>query len=661
MFGVKLNAHIHSINYKLPFPDNTFDFVRMANLVLCIPYDKWEFVLGQVLRVLTPGGRLELIDDQIYFPYGDAPKDLSPPLSPDLKTYPNDHLTSQELRRRRRVEDLDNGHETSRDEDSAMLLNEQSHFDNFTASSSPESFDDTEGVQLSEPKCRRLVHPRTPHYMLRRASSLLRSTTPGVGNSMSNTKRFEDPLVNVTSTSVATPSTCLDHSGSNAVDSGPPRPLGGVPSSPEIISSGSALPSPEFRKVLRDKVVPRSLPSSAFKTWGRKRSDASTKATFPNFGIRTPTCNTEPKNVVWQRKAWAARNLEKVFEKMLTEEYGIQLQPAEFLVGVLKRVFGKDATNEEKAEKGRVRKLKSFHIKLAPLDTAPVDQRRRGKGSGRSSSPGNTEEVWDSTGAMLGDHESEQEKEMGSPSSTSDWEWKKDKNGDQTKKRLKVVGAQVTSAVTTRAMALSPTDSPPKSQFHDNVSSTLPIRTLSAKAAVRLGISYSELSEAVKSESRTLLRKRLKTSTFRSTSTSTNSSMPSAKAADRLGISYSELSAAVVFSVPRNAPRPPGSRVVSSSIRFPSTAPLPIRSDSPCMSSIISPTRPLQHTGLLIWPSTYIPMAAEELEMHACKYIHTVLGCRPALEEFVAKYLDEGGVRWVGEEEFKEEVWEYEW
>jgi len=54
-------------------------------------------------------------------------------------------------------------------------------------------------------------------------------------------------------------------------------------------------------------------------------------------------------------------------------------------------------------------------------------------------------------------------------------------------------------------------------------------------------------------------------------------------------------------------------------------------------------------------------MAAEELEMHACKYIHTLLGCRPALEEFVAKYLDKGGVRWVGEEEFKEEVWEYEW
>ena len=46
----------------------------MANLALCIPYDKWEFVLGQVRRVLTPGGRLELIDDDIYFPYGEGSK-----------------------------------------------------------------------------------------------------------------------------------------------------------------------------------------------------------------------------------------------------------------------------------------------------------------------------------------------------------------------------------------------------------------------------------------------------------------------------------------------------------------------------------------------------------------------------------------------------------
>ncbi|KAF9461506.1 hypothetical protein BDZ94DRAFT_808269 [Collybia nuda] len=61
------------LRQKLPFPDKSFDFVRMANLTLCIPKVEWESVLLEVRRVLTVGGRLELIDDQIFFPYGKVP------------------------------------------------------------------------------------------------------------------------------------------------------------------------------------------------------------------------------------------------------------------------------------------------------------------------------------------------------------------------------------------------------------------------------------------------------------------------------------------------------------------------------------------------------------------------------------------------------------
>lgn len=57
-----------SVKYPLPFPDNSFDLVRMANLTLCIPVSRWKFVLTQVRRVLRPGGRLELIDDELFFP-----------------------------------------------------------------------------------------------------------------------------------------------------------------------------------------------------------------------------------------------------------------------------------------------------------------------------------------------------------------------------------------------------------------------------------------------------------------------------------------------------------------------------------------------------------------------------------------------------------------
>ena len=42
----------------------------MSCLTLCITSDSWGFILQEVCRVLVDGGRLEFIDDQIFFPYG---------------------------------------------------------------------------------------------------------------------------------------------------------------------------------------------------------------------------------------------------------------------------------------------------------------------------------------------------------------------------------------------------------------------------------------------------------------------------------------------------------------------------------------------------------------------------------------------------------------
>ncbi|KAJ6485508.1 hypothetical protein C8R45DRAFT_274705 [Mycena sanguinolenta] len=66
------------VKQPLPFPDGSFQLVRMANLALCIPHERWEFVLDQVFRVLAVGGRLEFIDDHVFFPYGKPPQ-LNPP------------------------------------------------------------------------------------------------------------------------------------------------------------------------------------------------------------------------------------------------------------------------------------------------------------------------------------------------------------------------------------------------------------------------------------------------------------------------------------------------------------------------------------------------------------------------------------------------------
>ena len=65
-----------STKYSLPFPDDSFDLVRMANLGLAVAVWTWDFVLHEVRRVLCPGGRLELIDDQLLFPRIPSPAEL---------------------------------------------------------------------------------------------------------------------------------------------------------------------------------------------------------------------------------------------------------------------------------------------------------------------------------------------------------------------------------------------------------------------------------------------------------------------------------------------------------------------------------------------------------------------------------------------------------
>ncbi|KAH9932002.1 S-adenosyl-L-methionine-dependent methyltransferase [Epithele typhae] len=56
------------LHERPPFPDESFDLVRMANLSLCIREHEWQHVFEQVWRILRPGGRLELIEDDLFFP-----------------------------------------------------------------------------------------------------------------------------------------------------------------------------------------------------------------------------------------------------------------------------------------------------------------------------------------------------------------------------------------------------------------------------------------------------------------------------------------------------------------------------------------------------------------------------------------------------------------
>ncbi|CAG8560021.1 7140_t:CDS:2, partial [Paraglomus occultum] len=47
----------------LPFPDNTFDFVRQAFIIICMNWRLWkEKVVKELIRVTKPGGYIEIMD-----------------------------------------------------------------------------------------------------------------------------------------------------------------------------------------------------------------------------------------------------------------------------------------------------------------------------------------------------------------------------------------------------------------------------------------------------------------------------------------------------------------------------------------------------------------------------------------------------------------------
>ncbi|KDR85662.1 hypothetical protein GALMADRAFT_205035 [Galerina marginata CBS 339.88] len=99
-FETTENVHFvqgNFIKYRLPFDDESFEHVRMANLALCVPYDQWESLLVEVRRILTRGGRLEVIDDHMTFPYGNAPVPKVNKSSPKRSSFDFDDYSDDDL------------------------------------------------------------------------------------------------------------------------------------------------------------------------------------------------------------------------------------------------------------------------------------------------------------------------------------------------------------------------------------------------------------------------------------------------------------------------------------------------------------------------------------------------------------------------------------
>ena len=446
LFLPHVDVYFHSVAFELPFPDNSFDYVRMANLVLCIPYEKWDDVLTEVHRVLTASGRLELIDDQIFFPYGTAPKPLTPSWSRDM-------------------------------------------FD---------PFDDTDFNEDNE-------------------------TLQGSGSDTGSTLNASEPS-----------SSSCEERPNQIAESPTLRPIASY--QPPTLVERTFFPSPDSTHV------------------------------------------TESRNVSWHNQAAAARELESIFEIMLKQKYKIFPRPSDFVLNRMERVFGSDAAG----------KTRSFHIKLAPVDSADVTP-RQAKADGE-------ETVNSKSNGVAGHFDGFSMKKkawMGMDREKTSKKEKKLKKANPMTSNADASTGSGSGSSSERSSLENPASVPCPSAFTSSPlppSTSIPLQPDPTQAPIL-----------------------------------------SAKAAGRLGISYSDLAAASAASTQRR----------------PGTSP--------------SPSSPLQSPGLLVWPSTYIPLTPAELEMHANKYVHTLLGCKPALTEFIGQFVNEDGTRFVDADEFHEVMWKYEW
>ncbi|KAI5118808.1 hypothetical protein M0805_005150 [Coniferiporia weirii] len=53
---------------KLPFPDDEFDFVMIKRISRAVPEDKFDALFEEVARVMKPGGAIEIVEEDLYFP-----------------------------------------------------------------------------------------------------------------------------------------------------------------------------------------------------------------------------------------------------------------------------------------------------------------------------------------------------------------------------------------------------------------------------------------------------------------------------------------------------------------------------------------------------------------------------------------------------------------
>jgi hypothetical protein len=498
----------------LPFADKHFDFVRMANLSLCIPYEKWNFVLSEVQRVLTIGGRLELIDDQIFFPYGQAPP--MPAASTSL----------------------------------------------LTSSESSTWFDDDEDT--------------------------LADDSTGDGHSMETESTFI--------------------------------------SDADLSSSSHDKPKRNFVSILRDTPLPNPpIPLSS-----------NDPDTLPAGVIATtdppPTARPSPSSP-WSTGVDASRDMETIFQNMLNHKFRIHTRPCDVVINVMKHVFGNG------------RKLRSFHLKLAPRDPyANYGSTSNVSNGGSAEGGSDKDERMNRTNTKA---TTQKINEIAKPWFSVEWD-------NEERKRLKRERKLEKLDAYRRAAEEESTTHIPDISIPEGIS---------AKAAGRLGISEGTFKRPYILEKAYGARpERLMIPGIRERKGSNGRSAPPPIPEEAYDTSTDG------ESVDSFLPTDSRLRAKSSSLNISHSAVNTTTANSthsirPQSFSSLSSTSSttFQSPGLLLWPATFLPLSPSELEMHACKHVHTLLGCKPALVEFIETFVDEHGARLVSDEEFQQALWDYEW
>ncbi|KAF4617321.1 hypothetical protein D9613_006139 [Agrocybe pediades] len=73
----------HNFLETLPFQDEEFDFVHIKRIALGVPEDRWDSLLEEIARVMKPGGALEMIEEDLFFPGKQDDEDDEQPIRND--------------------------------------------------------------------------------------------------------------------------------------------------------------------------------------------------------------------------------------------------------------------------------------------------------------------------------------------------------------------------------------------------------------------------------------------------------------------------------------------------------------------------------------------------------------------------------------------------